>query len=105
MFGRDARKVEAAAAAFVHGPAARRSSGSRILGGMDIVPNDLGAAASNARDRLVAFSRTAATAASAGGAGPQARAALAGAAREAIFADAVFAALHARLEELKSVAK
>jgi hypothetical protein len=104
MFGRCAGKVEATASHFGNGPAARRSSGARILAGMDIVPNDLGAAASSARDRLASFSLTAATAA-AGGAGPQARAAMAGAAREAIFADAVFAAMHARFEELKSVAK
>lgn len=104
MFGRPAGKVEAASAAFRShaGPAAFiRLAHTR---GMDILPDDLGAAASNARDRLGAFSRTAATAAS-GGAGPQARAAMAGAAREAIFADAVFAAIHARFEELKGVAK
>jgi len=71
---------------------------------MDIVPNDLSAAASSARDRLADFSRTAAAAAR-GGSEPQARAAMAGAAREAIFADAVFSAIHARFEELKSVAK
>ena len=71
---------------------------------MDIVPNDHELAASGARDHLAGFSRTAATAAG-GGTAPQARAAMAGAAREAIFADAVFSAIHARFEELKSVAK
>ncbi len=70
---------------------------------MDAIPNDLVRAALAARDRLSNFSRVAAQAVTPGGSSPQA--AMAGAAREAIFADALTAAMHARLEELKSVAK
>ncbi len=71
---------------------------------MDIVPLDLVAAAGAARERLATLSRSAARA----NAGPEdgaAGTAMAGAAREAIFADALLAALHARFEELKAVAR
>jgi hypothetical protein len=69
---------------------------------MDIVPIDLGVAAGAARDHLASLARTAATANATGTAAPGTMAA---AAREAIFADALTAALHARLEELKGVAR
>ncbi len=71
---------------------------------MDAIPNDLSSAARAASDRLAGFSHDVAVArAATGGASPQS--AIAGAAREAIFADALLSAMHARLEELKSVAK
>ncbi len=69
---------------------------------MNIVPNELGQAAGAARDRLATLSLDAARA-NAGGA--SARPAMASAAREAIFADALLAAMHARFEELKGVAR
>jgi hypothetical protein len=70
---------------------------------MDIIPTALLDASSAARDRLAGLARETARAnALEGGASPLR---LAGVAREAIFADALAAALHARLEELKSVAK
>jgi hypothetical protein len=69
---------------------------------MDIVPNDLTSAANSARSRLASLSLEAARA----NTGPGApHPAMAGAAREAIFADALLAAMHARFEELKGVAK
>ncbi len=71
---------------------------------MDIVPSDLGAAAGAARDRLAALARDAAVA-NAGLARTPAGGAMAAAAGEAIFADALLGALHARLEELKNVAR
>ncbi len=71
---------------------------------MDAIPNDLSAAARAASERLSGFSRDVAVArAETGSAAPQS--AMAGAARAAIFADALLSAMHARLEELKSVAK
>jgi len=70
---------------------------------MDAIPNDVAAAALAARDRLAGFARAAAAApAKPGAAAP---AAMAGAAREAIFTDALLSAMRARIEELKSVAK
>ena len=71
---------------------------------MDIVPIELGTAAAAARDRLTDLSRDAARASAASTAVP-APSNMAGAAREAVFADALLAALHARFEELKGVAK
>jgi hypothetical protein len=70
---------------------------------MDFIPPTLLAAATASRDRLAGLAREAARANAAGGSGAPLR--LAGVAREAIFADALGAALHARLEELKSVAR
>jgi hypothetical protein len=70
---------------------------------MDAIPADLSAAARAARERLLGFSRDAAVASARGNRNPSAP--MAQAAREAIFADALLAAMHARLEELKSVAK
>jgi hypothetical protein len=70
---------------------------------MDMIPSDLLAAASAARDRLARLARESAQANTSGAGAEPLRAA--GVAREAIFADALAAALHARLEELKSVAK
>jgi hypothetical protein len=71
---------------------------------MDAIPSDLSAAARAASDRLSGFSRDVAIGrASSGNAAPQS--AMAGAAQAAIFADALLSAMHARLEELKSVAK
>jgi hypothetical protein len=70
---------------------------------MDLIPSDLAAAARSARERLGSLSRDAAEAAARGGKSSQA--AMADTAREAVFADALLAAMHARLEELRSVAK
>jgi hypothetical protein len=69
---------------------------------MDIVPNDLTSAAASARSRLAALSVAAAHLNTGAG---SARPAMADAAREAIFADALLSAMHARFEELKGVAK
>jgi hypothetical protein len=69
---------------------------------MEIVPNDLISAAESARSRLASLSVTAAHLNTGSG---SSRPAMAGAAREAIFADALLAAMHARFEELKGVAK
>jgi hypothetical protein len=68
---------------------------------MDILPGDLLSASQDARRRL---SQEAVETAQLG-AHPGSRAAMAGAAREAIFADALLGAMHARLEELKGAAK
>jgi len=68
---------------------------------MDILPGDLFSASQDARRRL---SQEAVVTAQLG-AHPGSRAAMAGAAREAIFADALLGAMHARLEELKGAAK
>lgn len=70
---------------------------------MNAIPIELERAAEAARDRLVSAARTAAAAGTGGRLG--AHAAMAGAARAAIFADALTAAMHARLEELKGAAK
>ena len=70
---------------------------------MDAIPSDLSAAARGARDRLLGLSRAAAAASALPG--RNSGAPMAQAAREAIFADALPAAMHARLEELKSAAK
>ncbi len=71
---------------------------------MEAIPKDLIGAALGARDRLGGLSRSAAAANVLGAkAAPQSE--LAGAAREAIFVDALLAAMHARFEELKNVAK
>jgi hypothetical protein len=71
---------------------------------MDLLPNDLAQAALRARDRLSAYSYNTATTNLSGGFAPT-QAAMAGAAQQAIFADALLQAVHARLEELKSVSK
>lgn len=71
---------------------------------MDIIPGDLEQAALGARDRLSAYSYKTATANLGGDFAPT-QAAMAGAAREAIFANALLEAVHARFEELKSVSK
>jgi len=68
---------------------------------MEAIPSELVSAARGARDRLAGTARSAATEASGGAS----QATLARAARQAIFADAVLGALHARLEELKGAAK
>jgi hypothetical protein len=68
---------------------------------MNILPGDLLSASQDARRRLSADAVTTAEL----GARPGSRASMAGAAREAIFADALLGAMHARLEELKSAAK
>ncbi len=67
---------------------------------MEMIPSSLLAAEAAARERVAELAREGARA---GASGAPLRAA--GVAREAIFADALGAALHARLEELKSVAK
>jgi hypothetical protein len=70
---------------------------------MDILPAGLGSAAAAARDRLADLSRTVA------GAGIEPSgvpgSGMAAAASEAVFADALLAAMHARLEELRNVAR
>jgi hypothetical protein len=70
---------------------------------MNLIPSDLAGAARASRERLSGFSFAAAVAPATPGGAPQS--ALAQAACEAIFADACLSAMHARLEELKSVAK
>jgi len=71
---------------------------------MQVIPNALSQAALAGRDVLTDLSRTAATANAVPGS-PASQGTMARAAREAIFVDALTAAMHARLEELKSVAK
>ncbi|HTV75036.1 MAG TPA: hypothetical protein VME66_15185 [Candidatus Acidoferrales bacterium] len=71
---------------------------------MDIIPSDLAQAALGARDRLSTYSYKTATTNIGGGFAPT-QAAMAGAAQQAIFADALLQAVHARFEELKSVSK
>jgi hypothetical protein len=71
---------------------------------MDLIPDALDAAASAARGRLQECAWRAA-AAGAGPASAQGTAALAGAAREAVFSDALLAAMHERLSQLKAVTK
>jgi len=68
---------------------------------MNILPSDLLSASADARNRLSEDARTTAQL----GAHPGSRAAMAAAAREAIFSDALLGAMHARLEELKGTAK
>jgi hypothetical protein len=75
---------------------------ARYRSEMDIVPNDLTSAAASARSRLASLSVEAAHLNTGPG---SSRPAMAAAAREAVFADALLAALHARFEELKGVAK
>jgi hypothetical protein len=70
---------------------------------MDIIPDNLAAAAQSARQRLTGYAREAAVAPARGG--PFAQAAMAHVAQGAIFADALLSAMHARLEELKIAAK
>ena len=71
---------------------------------MEIVPNELLTAARGARDRMATLARETARA-NTGGANPDGQRAMATAAREAIFADALLAAVHARFEELKTASK
>lgn len=71
---------------------------------MEMIPRDILAAGLGARDRLSGYARTTAgahlnTASSAA----STQDAMAGAARASIFANALLQAMHARLEELKSV--
>ena len=67
---------------------------------MDVVPTDLTRAALAGRDRLAHLARDAAAAT-----GGAANGSMASAARAAVFTDALLAALHARLQEFKNVAK
>ena len=71
---------------------------------MDAIPTDLARAALGARDRLSVLAASAA-AANAKPGSPASQLAMASAAREAVFADALMSAMHARLEEIKSVTK
>ena len=71
---------------------------------MDTIPSTLARAALDARERLAQRSREAAVIDTNPGS-PAAAGAMAATAREAIFTDALLAAMHARLEALKSVAK
>jgi hypothetical protein len=70
---------------------------------MDAIPSSLVAASLAARERLTGFARAAAAAPATSGS--KATAIMAGAAREAIFTDALLSAMRSRLEELKSLAK
>ena len=71
---------------------------------MDFLPRDLFQAGLDARDRLAMHTREAAMTNLNGNFAPT-QAVMAGAAREAIFADAVLQAVHARFEEFKTVSK
>ncbi|MDQ2908935.1 MAG: hypothetical protein M3R44_06240 [Candidatus Eremiobacteraeota bacterium] len=71
---------------------------------MQAIPADLILAASTARDRLAVLARAAAVAGARPGS-PAAASTMAAAARAAVFTDALLSAVHARLEELKSVGK
>ena len=70
---------------------------------MEPIPSDLALAALAARDRLAGSARRAAAAA--GNASQTPQPLMASAARQVVFADALLAALHARLEALKGVTK
>jgi hypothetical protein len=73
---------------------------------MDMIPNDLMRAASDAREHLAASARLAAEAnVHAESPGLPMQGMMANAARASIFADALLQAVHARLEELKTVSK
>lgn len=72
---------------------------------MNVIPDDLASAARAARERLTADARAAAASGAGAGARPGAPGAMTSAAREAIFADALISAMHARFEELRTVAK
>ncbi len=67
---------------------------------MEAIPNDLARAALAARNHLAGAARGTAASTTIGAAG-----AMASAAREAIFTDALMAAMHARLQAFKTVAK
>ena len=71
---------------------------------MEAIPSELTAAALGARGRLAVLA-AAAAAANAKPGSPASQLAMASAAREAVFADALISAMHARLEEIKSVTK
>jgi hypothetical protein len=71
---------------------------------MDAIPSALITAAQGGRDRLSFLAGTAA-AANLQAKSPAAQGTMASAAREAIFTDALLSAVHARLEELRSVTK
>jgi hypothetical protein len=71
---------------------------------MDMIPSDILQAGLGARDRLSGYARTtAATNLNGAASASSTQGAMAGAARASIFADALLQAMHARLEELKSV--
>jgi hypothetical protein len=70
---------------------------------MEMIPLDILQAGLGARDRLSGFARTTAAAHLNGASSASTtQAAMAGAARASIFADALLQAMHARLEELKT---
>jgi hypothetical protein len=70
---------------------------------MDAIPLELRDAAVTARDRMAAYADGTARAGLGSGAGTQQ--AMAGAAKAAIFADALLGAIRARFEELRMVTK
>jgi hypothetical protein len=70
---------------------------------MEMLPPEVLGASADARERLAGLARDVARAGAGGTGGASLR--LAAVAREAIFADALAAALHARLQELKNVSK
>ncbi len=72
-----------------------------MISDMEPIPTDLARAALDARERLTGFARTAAANTLPGSAGGS----MAAAAKAAIFSDALLAAMHARLQELKNIAK
>ena len=69
------------------------------------MPENLVAAAGAARERLNGLAEQTASANTAPGGGAGSQAAMAAAAREAIFADALLGAMRAHLEELKGLTK
>ncbi len=71
---------------------------------MDVIPNDLLRASLDARERLSSYARQTAIADLHGNFSAM-QGAMAGAAHEAIFADALLQAMHARLEEFRTVSK
>lgn len=72
-----------------------------MISDMEPIPTDLARAALVARERLTGFARTAAANTLPGSAGGS----MAAAAKAAIFSDALLAAMHARLQELKNIVK
>jgi hypothetical protein len=72
---------------------------------MDVIPGNLSSAAGSSGERLSRLAEQTARADTAPGTGAGSQAAMAAAAREAIFVDALLGAMRARLEELKGVSK
>jgi hypothetical protein len=71
---------------------------------MNVIPDDLTRAATDARNRLCSYARETATA-RASGTFASMQAGMAKTARETIFTDALLQAMRARLQEFKTVSK